>query len=150
MITSSTIKPEQKRLDRSIHTVVDQTNIRINLAAETGNRAQFARQMPEQRHHGSKRLDRSAKQRQCGREDVLLGECRVRVKTTRVALEDDTSEADLRLFLAALHEFSRENEIETFVIKTRAKKVSLATRSTGLTNFCLRIIVRMNDDIGAY
>jgi hypothetical protein len=31
--------------------------------------------MPEQRHHGSKRLDRSAEQRQGGREDVLLGEC---------------------------------------------------------------------------
>jgi len=77
MTTSSTIKPEQKRLDRSIHTGVDQTNIGINLAAKTGNRAQFARQMPEQRHHGSKRLDKSAEQRQCGREDVLLGECRL-------------------------------------------------------------------------
>ena len=75
MTTSLIIKPEQKRLNRSIHTGVGQTNIRINLAPETGNRAQFARQMPEQRHHGSKRLDRSAVQRQGGREDVLLGEC---------------------------------------------------------------------------
>jgi hypothetical protein len=75
MTTSLIIKPEQKRLNRSIHTGVGQTNIRINLAPETGNRAQFARQMPEQRHHGSKRLDRSAEQRQGGREDVLLGEC---------------------------------------------------------------------------
>ena len=64
MTTSLIIKPEQKRLNRSIHTGVGQTNIRINLAPETGNRAQFARQMPEQRHHGSKRLDRSAEQRQ--------------------------------------------------------------------------------------
>ena len=77
MTTSLIIKPEQKRLNRSIHTGVGQTNIRINLAPETGNRAQFARQMPEQRHHGSKRLDRSAEQRQGGREDVLLGECHV-------------------------------------------------------------------------
>ena len=77
MTTSLIIKPEQKRLNRSIHTGVGQTNIRINLAPETGNRAQFARQMPEQRHHGSKRLDRSAEQRQGGREDVLLGECQV-------------------------------------------------------------------------
>ncbi|CUH89859.1 hypothetical protein PH5382_03812 [Phaeobacter sp. CECT 5382] len=75
MTTSLIIKPEQKRLNRSIHTGVGQTNIRINLAPETGNRAQFARQMPEQRHHGCKRLDRSAEQRQGGREDVLLGEC---------------------------------------------------------------------------
>ncbi len=75
MTTSLIIKPEQKRLNRSIHTGVGQTNIRINLAPETGNRAQFARQMPEQRHHGSKRLDRSAEQRQGGREDVPLGEC---------------------------------------------------------------------------
>lgn len=72
------IKPEQKRLDRSIHTGGDQTNIRINLAAETGNPAQFARQMPEQRHHGSKRLDRSAEQRQGGREDAVLGECQLK------------------------------------------------------------------------
>jgi hypothetical protein len=77
MTTSLIIKPEQKRLNRSIHTGVGQTNIRINLAPETGNRAQFARQMPEQRHHGSKRLDRSAEQRQGGREDVLLGECQL-------------------------------------------------------------------------
>ena len=78
MTTSLIIKPEQKRLNRSIHTGVGQTNIRINLAPETGNRAQFARQMPEQRHHGCKRLDRSAEQRQGGREDVLLGECQLR------------------------------------------------------------------------
>jgi len=31
----------------------------------------------------------------------------LRPKTTRIELEDDTSEADLRLFMAALHEFSR-------------------------------------------
>ncbi|WP_375698171.1 hypothetical protein [Pseudophaeobacter sp. TrK17] len=80
MTTSLIIKPEQKRLNRSIHTGVGQTNIRINLAPETGNRAQFARQMPEQRHHGSKRLDRSAEQRQGGREDVPLGECQLYVK----------------------------------------------------------------------
>ena len=78
MTTSLIIKPEQKRLNRSIHTGVGQTNIRINLAPETGNRAQFARQMPEQRHHGSKRLDRSAEQRQGGWEDVLLGECQLK------------------------------------------------------------------------
>jgi hypothetical protein len=38
--------------------------------------------MPEQRHHGSKRLDRSAEQRQGGREDVLLGECQLKIIST--------------------------------------------------------------------
>ena len=85
MTTSLIIKPEQKRLNRSIHTGVGQTNIRINLAPETGNRAQFARQMPEQRHHGSKRLDRSAEQRQGGREDVLLGECQLMIESNAPA-----------------------------------------------------------------
>ena len=79
MITSSTINPEQKRLDGSTHTGGDQTNIRIDIAAETGNRAQFAGQMPEHRHHGSKGLDRSAAQWLFEREDVLLGECRFKI-----------------------------------------------------------------------
>ena len=83
MTTSLIIKPEQKQLNRSVHTGVDQTNIRINLAAETGNRAQVARQMPEQRHHGSKRLDRSAEKQQGGREDVLLGKCQLQPSNTR-------------------------------------------------------------------
>ena len=46
----------------------------------------------------------------------------LRIKTTRIELKDDTSEEDLRSFLAALQEFSQENTIGTFVIKTRAKK----------------------------
>ena len=50
----------------------------------------------------------------------------LRPKTTRIELGDDTSEADLRSFLAALHEFAGENEVETFAIKTRAKKGRMA------------------------
>ena len=50
----------------------------------------------------------------------------LRLKTTRIELGDDTSEADLRSFQAALHEFSREHEIDTFAIKTRAKKGKMA------------------------
>ena len=46
----------------------------------------------------------------------------LRLKATRIELEDDTSEVDLRSFLADLQQFSREHEIDTFVIKTRAKK----------------------------
>ena len=53
----------------------------------------------------------------CERNVQLLG-----IKTTRLELKDDTSEPDLRSFLAALHEFSPEKKVGTFVIKTRAKK----------------------------
>ena len=43
-------------------------------------------------------------------------------------LEDDTSESDLRSFLAALQEFARENEINTFSIKTHQAKSSNTNR----------------------
>ena len=46
----------------------------------------------------------------------------LRLETTRVELDDDTSEVDLRSVLADLQEFAREHEIDVFVIKTRAKK----------------------------
>ena len=64
----------------------------------------------------------------------------LRLKTTRIDLEDDTSEADLRLFLAALHEFSREIEIETFVIKTRAKKGRMAG---GAVSFKIETLIQL-------
>jgi hypothetical protein len=64
----------------------------------------------------------------------------LRPKTTRIELEDDTSEADLRLFLAALHEFSRENEIDTFVIKTRAKKGRMAG---GAVSFKIETLIQL-------
>ena len=64
----------------------------------------------------------------------------LRLKTTRIELEDDTSEADLRSFLAALHEFSRENEIDTFVIKTRAKKGRMAG---GAVSFKIETLIQL-------
>ncbi|WP_181893054.1 DUF3010 family protein [Falsiruegeria mediterranea] len=64
----------------------------------------------------------------------------LRPKTTRIELEDDTSEADLRSFLAALHEFSRENEIDTFVIKTRAKKGRMAG---GAVSFKIETLIQL-------
>ncbi|MFA3919304.1 DUF3010 family protein [Ruegeria hyattellae] len=64
----------------------------------------------------------------------------LRPKTTRIELEDDTSEADLRSFLAALHEFCRENEIETFVIKTRAKKGRMAG---GAVSFKIETLIQL-------
>ncbi|WP_245736524.1 DUF3010 family protein [Roseovarius lutimaris] len=64
----------------------------------------------------------------------------LRPKTTRIELEDDTSEADLRSFLAALHEFSCENEIDTFVIKTRAKKGRMAG---GAVSFKIETLIQL-------
>jgi hypothetical protein len=63
-----------------------------------------------------------------------------RLNTTRIELEDDTSEADLRSFLAALQEFSRENKIDTFVIKTRAKKGRMAG---GAVSFKIEALIQL-------
>ena len=64
----------------------------------------------------------------------------LRLKTTRIELEDDTSEADLRSFLAALQQFSRDNEIDTFVIKTRAKKGRMAG---GAVSFKIETLIQL-------
>ena len=64
----------------------------------------------------------------------------LRLKTTRVELEDDTSEADLRSFLATLHEFARENEIDTFAVKTRAKKGRMAG---GAVSFKIETLIQL-------
>ena len=64
----------------------------------------------------------------------------LRLKTTRIELEDDTSEVDLRSFLAALHVFSHENEIDTFVIKTRAKKGRMAG---GAVSFKIETLIQL-------
>ena len=66
----------------------------------------------------------------------------LRLKTTRIELEDDTSEDDLRSFLAALHEFSRENGIDTFSIKTRAKKGRMAG---GAVSFKIETLIQLVD-----
>ena len=64
----------------------------------------------------------------------------LRPKTTRIELEDDTSEANLRSFMAALHQFSRENEIGTFAIKTRAKKGRMAG---GAVSFKIETLIQL-------
>lgn len=64
----------------------------------------------------------------------------LRLKATRIELEDDTSEADLRSFLADLQEFSREHEIDTFVIKTRAKKGRMAG---GAVSFKIETLIQL-------
>ena len=62
------------------------------------------------------------------------------IKTTRLELKDDTSESDLRSFLAALHEFSQENKVGTFMIKTRAKKGRMAG---GAVSFKIETLIQL-------
>ena len=64
----------------------------------------------------------------------------LRLKTTRLELEDDTSEADLRLLLATLHEFARENEIDIFADKTRAKRGRMAG---GAVSFKIETLIQL-------
>jgi hypothetical protein len=64
----------------------------------------------------------------------------LRIKTTRIELKDDTSEENLRSFLAALQEFSQENTIGTFVIKTRAKKGRMAG---GAVSFKIETLIQL-------
>ncbi|WP_108862335.1 DUF3010 family protein [Ruegeria sp. Alg231-54] len=64
----------------------------------------------------------------------------LRLKTTRIELEDDTSQADLHSFLSDLQEFSREHEIDTFVIKTRAKKGRMAG---GAVSFKIETLIQL-------
>ncbi len=66
----------------------------------------------------------------------------LRPKTTRIELEDDTSEADLRSFMAALDEFARENEVGTFAIKTRAKKGRMAG---GAVSFKIETLIHLTE-----
>ncbi len=67
----------------------------------------------------------------------------LRPKTTRIELEDDTSEADLRSFMAKLDEFARENEVGTFAIKTRAKKGRMAG---GAVSFKIETLIQLTEE----
>lgn len=69
-------------------------------------------------------------------EDVEM----LRLKTTRLELADDTSEDDLRSVLAGLQAFSQEHEIDTFVIKTRAKKGRMAG---GAVSFKIETLIQL-------
>lgn len=64
----------------------------------------------------------------------------LRLKTTRIELADDTSEADLRAFLGSLQEFAREHQIATFVIKTRARKGKMAG---GAVSFKIETLIQL-------
>ena len=64
----------------------------------------------------------------------------LRIKKTRIELKDGTSEENLRSVLAALQEFSQENTIDTFVIKTRAKKGRMAG---GAVSFKIETLIQL-------
>jgi hypothetical protein len=59
-------KPEGKRLDRPVHTGIDQTKTGTNPAGETKNHTQFVRKIFKSRHSVSKGLDWPDAQRQHG------------------------------------------------------------------------------------
>ncbi|MEP5633932.1 MAG: DUF3010 family protein [Tateyamaria sp.] len=67
----------------------------------------------------------------------------LRLKTTRIELADDTSETDLRAFLASLQEFANEHQITTFAIKTRAKKGRMAG---GAVSFKIETLIQLVED----
>ena len=64
----------------------------------------------------------------------------LRLGTTRLELNDDTSEADLRSVLADLQEFAQEHEIDVFAIKTRAKKGRMAG---GAVSFKIETLIQL-------
>jgi len=64
----------------------------------------------------------------------------LRIKKTRIELKDDTSEENLRSFLAAHQEFSQENTIGAFVIKTRSKKGRMAG---GAVSFKIETLIQL-------
>ncbi len=67
----------------------------------------------------------------------------LRLKTTRIEIADDTSETDLRALLASLQAFAREHQIDTFVIKTRAKKGKMAG---GAVSFKIETLIQLVED----
>ena len=64
----------------------------------------------------------------------------LRLKTTRIELEDDTSQADIRSFLADLQGFAQDHDIDTFVVKTRAKKGRMAG---GAVSFKIETLIQL-------
>lgn len=64
----------------------------------------------------------------------------LRLKTTRIELADDTSESELRAFLNSLQEFAIEHQIDTFAIKTRAKRGKMAG---GAVSFKIETLIQL-------
>ena len=64
----------------------------------------------------------------------------LRLKTTRIELADDTSQADIRSFLADLQGFAQDHDINTFVVKTRAKKGRMAG---GAVSFKIETLIQL-------
>jgi len=64
----------------------------------------------------------------------------LRPKTTRIELEDDTSQTDLRSCLADLQAFAQDHHITTFAIKTRAKKGRMAG---GAVSFKIETLIQL-------
>ena len=61
---------------------------------------------------------------------------------TRIEISDDTSDADLKSCLAEMQAFAIEHEVDTFVIKSRARKGRMAG---GPATFKLETLLQLVD-----
>ncbi|MEY8120279.1 DUF3010 family protein [Falsihalocynthiibacter sp. BN13B15] len=64
------------------------------------------------------------------------------IGTTRIEISDDTSDAELKFCLAQLQAFADEHKIETFIIKSRARKGKMAG---GPATFKLETLIQLVD-----
>lgn len=64
------------------------------------------------------------------------------LKTTRIEVSDDTSDDDLKSCLAEMQAFAVENNVDTFVIKSRARKGKMAG---GPATFKLETLLQLVD-----
>ena len=67
--------------------------------------------------------------------------CVIDIEPKKIKLGDDESSALVRSFLDAVENFARDNHIDTFVIKKRAKKGQMAG---GAVSFKIEAIIQLN------
>lgn len=64
------------------------------------------------------------------------------IMTTRIEIADDTSDADVKSCLAEMQAFANEHKIDTFMIKSRARKGKM---SGGPATFKLETLLQLVD-----
>ena len=90
-------KPEEKRLDRSVQTGVDQIKIWIKLAANIKNGVQPRRELPDTWRNRHRKLDQRTKWRQHEQNVVPLGECRINISLLSYFMEQIRKRSIIRL-----------------------------------------------------
>lgn len=64
------------------------------------------------------------------------------LKTTRIEISDDTSDGDVKSCLAEMQAFAIEHQVDTFIIKSRARKGRMAG---GPATFKLETLLQLVD-----